>query len=147
MKLNTLQVMQAHRERIYGLLPTSAQRICDVIGLDATLCLIDKFGGTELYIPYSITQSHALVQVVGLDNADLLVRTFGGYRMYISLCENLRLVLRNQAIFNAVLQKMELGERQSRAICATACEFGITERTVYNIIATLRQQQSKDSLG
>lgn len=60
------------------LLPESLQDLADVIGLENTIKLIDRFPGISLYIPHKTTDSHVLVTVIGEASAEALCDAFGG---------------------------------------------------------------------
>ncbi|MBW6402052.1 hypothetical protein KPL78_29670 [Roseomonas sp. HJA6] len=57
----------------------------DVIGADATLCLVREFGGTRLRIPQEVNQSSELAISIGLDAARAASAAWGGDRLRIPL--------------------------------------------------------------
>ncbi len=143
MKKTSMQMMKTHENSLYELMPESIQHLVDVIGMSATLALIEAFGGLDYHMPKSMQADNArrLINVVGRLATAKLIHTYGGERVYINRCESLRLMLRNQAFFNAVLSKMEMGMSQTRAIQEIAPMFDITERYAYEL---LKQQQTPE---
>lgn len=136
MKKTSMQMMKTHENSLYELMPESIQHLVDVIGMSATLALIEAFGGLDYHMPKSMQTDNArrLISVVGRSATAKLIHAYGGERVYINRCESLRLMLRNQAFFHAVLSKMEAGMSQTRAIQETAPVFDITERYAYEIV-------------
>jgi hypothetical protein len=55
----------------------------ELIGEEATAKLIERFGGTRLYVPHSPTPDDALAQAVGVESALKLAQTFGGERVEV----------------------------------------------------------------
>jgi hypothetical protein len=57
------------------------------IGEAAALTLIEKRGGTRLYVPAEPNQASALALEIGLPAAQALAREFGGETLKIPLCK------------------------------------------------------------
>lgn len=130
---------------ILSMLPEQIIELSDVIGLSATLTLVDKFGGLSFDIPHSTNTKNGgwLVRELGADIAQVLIDRHKGENLYINNCDALRVYLRNTALINAILARMETGTAQHRAIQETAPEFGITERRAYDILKQMTQTQSQ----
>ena len=60
------------------LLPLVLRDIAALIGLPATMRLVEAYGGTRLYVPKRFDPDHPLVKLLGHDNAARLVEQYGG---------------------------------------------------------------------
>lgn len=110
-------------------LPTSLHDIVELIGLAATLQLVERYGGiTALYIPRDIDAEHQIALALGLTAARRLAQTFGGdcIRNIPRCADGLRR-MRNREI------KMRRGEGVSAA--RLALSFGLTERQIWSILS------------
>lgn len=72
-------------------LPATARRIAEVIGLPATIRLVEAFGGLELRLSQGIQASGMarfaeVAEVIGEDNARRLARHFRQGRVAVPLC-------------------------------------------------------------
>jgi len=56
-----------------------------LLGLRATLAVIDAHGGTRLYIPKALAIDHPLIGLVGVDAASRLVTEWGGEELEVPL--------------------------------------------------------------
>lgn len=70
------------QEKLPGLPPTLAA-IAEVIGLQRTLSLAKKAGGTRLYFSKTAKPEHSLVRLVGLRAARDLANRFGGESLHV----------------------------------------------------------------
>lgn len=115
-------------------LPGSLADIIDTIGLDATLTLVENLGGTRLYIPEQLPDSHFLARLLGHRAAHALAATFPGDAFDLPRCQQALRHARDQLI------------RQSRAggasIRSLALNHGLTERQIYVILAAGEQEAS-----
>ena len=59
-------------------LPPVAQDLVTEIGLDATLALIEHWGGGPLWIPEKMTQRNHIARLIGLENAERLSYRYPG---------------------------------------------------------------------
>jgi len=96
-----------------------------IAGAEATAKLIDRFGGTRLYVPVAAKPESELVAAVGMDAAVRLCRAFGGERIEVPRKHD---VLRERIL--------ELGDRGlSRS--AIALELKCTVRWVRHVLSSL----------
>jgi len=98
----------------------------ELIGEEATAKLIERFGGTRLYIPHCPTPDDALVQAVGEKPALKLAHTFGGERVEVP---------------NPPPRRMRiLAMRASgRSVESIARALGCTRRRVFQVLAETRR--------
>jgi Mor family transcriptional regulator len=99
-----------------------------VIGLEATLLLVDQWGGVNLYIPQSVADGHAIVEKIGLDAAEKLAGYFGGDHIAMPKAEEYRRLQRDREIY----QKKKAGTPAH----VLAREYNLTQRHVWQILST-----------
>lgn len=109
-------------------LPERAADIARVVGLAATLVIIERWGGRRLFVPRvkGLRPGHPLVQAVGYRAARALAEYIDGGEIVIPNASRALKGARHRAI-RAARGAMTAAE------CAIA--FGITERRVYAIWA------------
>lgn len=117
--------MSAEIEARY--LPGVLQDIAGMIGLPGTLKLVEKYGGTRLYVPQKLDAEHDLSRLIGLDHATMLAETYGGEDHF----DIPRAVAATRAVRDAHI-------RADRADGIThsqlALRYGLTERQIRNIL-------------
>lgn len=92
-------------------LPDSIQPVIDLIGLPATLQLIETFGGTPVSVPpLSSSWPNALRDLLDDDQAHALSREYGGLQLQLPPPSVVLRELRNASIADDIL-KRELGAR------------------------------------
>lgn len=108
------------------LLPRVLQEFVRLIGLPATMLLVEKFGGLRIYIPLHPTPEHHFAQLIGFDNLQRLSAEYGREDHFeLPKAERALVELRNA--------KMR-AEHASKSIRQLAGEYGLTERHVTRII-------------
>ena len=113
-------------------LPQSLVEVADVIGLSATLVLVEKAGGVRIYIPDRLGDDHRLIEWLGRDAAVRLSEAYAMEELIVPRCaEQLRNV-RNRCI------RQERTQGDSTA--ALALRYRLTERQVFTILS--RQEDS-----
>lgn len=108
------------------LLPQSLQDIADVIGIAATLKLVERYGGRRLCVPRRLDPGHELISVLGQRAATALVSTYALERISVPSAGRTLVAERDK----------EIRARKGRqTVSGLAEEFGLTERQVYRILA------------
>lgn len=108
------------------LLPQVLQDFVRLIGLAATMILVEHFGGRRLYIPANPHPDHQLVKLIGLDNLVKLSRVYGLQDHFdIPKAERALRHLRDQKI------RSEYGPKSTSQL---AREYNLTERQIWNIV-------------
>jgi len=84
-------------------LPSTALDIANLIGLPATLALVEEFGGNELRIPVDRNGKAAelcqrISNAIGEKAALSILETYGGDVLYIPCCTKTRRMLRDMEI-------------------------------------------------
>lgn len=118
-------------------LPGIAGKIEEVIGLEATVLLLRRRGGTEITIPVR-TRGSWLAEVVGHDNARRMLATFGRGKLVLPCAE-----MRGQRARRAEAKQM-LRDGKSIQQVALACD--IHSRTVSNYRAEMERENEKRQL-
>ena len=57
--------------------------IIGILGYDATLRLVEEFGGTRVFVPAKPTERSRVAQAIGLASAQLLAREFSGLELRV----------------------------------------------------------------
>lgn len=148
MKVDIHAMQLQETDKILAMLPTQIVELIELIGFDNAMTLVKKFGGLSFEMPHSTNTANGqrLVRELGADVAELLIDHYRGDSIYISNCDALRVYLRNQALANAILARMETGVSQYQAIQEIAPAFGITERRVYDILREMTGEGSQLNL-
>ena len=108
------------------LLPKRLRDFVRLIGLPATLKLVERYGGTRLYIPANPHAEHPLAQLIGLDKLQALSSVYALEDHFdIPKAERALRHLRDQEIREAY---------KTRSASALAREHGLTERQIFNIV-------------
>jgi Mor family transcriptional regulator len=108
------------------LLPRVLQDFVRLIGLPATMLLVEKFGGLRIYIPLNPTPDHHFAQLIGYDNLVRLSQVYGRENHFeLPKAQRALTALRNAKM------KSEYGPRSLRQLAA---EYGLTERHVTRIV-------------
>jgi Mor family transcriptional regulator len=108
------------------LLPKVLQEFVRLIGLQATMLLVDKFGGLRIYIPLNATPDHHFAQLIGFANLERLSKVYGREQHFeLPKAERALIVLRNAKIRD---------EYRFKSLRQLAAEHGLTERHVTRIV-------------
>ncbi len=113
-------------------LPESLRDVVALIGLPATLKLVEHFGGLiALYVPREIEAEHPIAQAIGITAARKLSGRYG-----TDCLRNIpRCVIGLRRIRDAEIHaRRAAGESPARLALA----FGLTERQVWSILAEIR---------
>lgn len=103
-------------------LPFVVQDIANVIGLDDTLKLIDRYKGTPMYVPMQVKSEGLILKIIGLNNTVKLIKQFGGETLDMPKCSAALRTIRNKIILNSSL-----------SVCEAARKFDLTPRQIRNI--------------
>ena len=107
-------------------LPRSIRALAQQIGLAAIMKLIQRYGGTRLYLPKTFSPKYELPQLVGLIAARAIVGHFNDDRPHIPLASHALQRARNRAIC------VQAGNISTSRL---ARQYGLHERSIYNILA------------
>jgi Mor family transcriptional regulator len=107
-------------------LPESLREISRLIGLPATLTLVEWRGGMRLSIPRAVPESHPLARRLGLRAAQVLAAHYNGDPLHVPALSRVLAPLRNRAIraeFDGGTPVPDLVWR-----------FGLAERRIHEIL-------------
>lgn len=117
------------------LLEPLLRQLVELIGLPATLAIVERYGGTQLNIPRQADQNAALVALIGADKAAVLGRALGPDRLLIPKALPALTAVRNQVIVRQL---------QTRSVRQVAREFRLGERMIWYIRSRAEEAGSAD---
>lgn len=118
--------MQAWSDLSVELLPQVLQQFVQLIGLSATMKLVEKFGGRRLYVPINAHPEHGLAKLIGFDKLVKLSLVYGAQDHFdIPRAHRALRHLRDAKI------RSEYGPKSASIL---AGEHGLTERQIFNIV-------------
>jgi hypothetical protein len=132
-----MPISQAHDIDV-DLLEPLLRQLVDLIGLPATMAIVDACGGTLLNIPRQADQNETLVRLVGPEKAAILGRELGPDRLLIPKAGPALQAARNRRI---------LAELKTRSVRQVARDFGLGERQVWYIKSQSGQIDDSTSLS
>jgi Mor family transcriptional regulator len=110
------------------LLPKVLQEFVRLIGLQATMLLVERFGGLRIYIPLNPAPDHHFAQLIGFDNLVKLSQIYGREDHFeLPKAKRALTALRDAKI------KAEHGPKSIRQL---AMEHRLTERHITRILGT-----------
>lgn len=118
-------------------LPQSLHEIVDVIGVSATLKLVQAYPGIKLWIPADVDPEHNVAVLLGHAKARLLSERFKRTQIEIPRCVDAVRAARDAEI----RRRYDNGETQS----ALALEYELTERRVREIVS--KRGRNRDQLS
>lgn len=120
-------------------LPDSIQEMINVIGLQATLLIVEERGGIRLCVPTKIKADNWLTQLIGTEAMIKLVDYYCGEEIDIPRCASAIKAAQDQKIF----EKLKAGVSQARL----AREFGYTERGIRKLKKRLEEVSPYDQVS
>ena len=115
-------------------LPPSLVEINTLIGIKATLRLVEIYGGTLIELPRRYRDDHHLVRIIGHKEASILIKQYSGDRLYIPKNEQATRLMRDIEIAN----KYDAGY----SVKKLAREYNLSERQIWNIFKRPETLQS-----
>ena len=128
---------QAHDLDV-DLLEPLLRQLVDLIGLPATMAIVEACGGTLLIIPRQADQNEFLLRLVGPEKAAILGRALGPDRLLIPKAVAALTAARNRRI---------LAQLKTRSVRQVAREFGLGERQVWYIKSEADEADDSGNLG
>ncbi|HXG29577.1 MAG TPA: Mor transcription activator family protein [Nevskiales bacterium] len=126
---------------VQDLLPPSLHDLVEVIGLRAALALVERWGGTRVYIPeHAPGSDHPLAQQIGQEATRKLCRAYAGETMSVPRAY--------RALRAALYRQIRHDYHQrGRSAAELAREHGMTERWVYAIVSSAEGDRLSPQLG
>lgn len=107
-------------------LPETIKFLIKIIGIDKAMLLVDRFGGTQVYIAKKINPNSSVAKLIGIETLKKLSKEYccGSY-LNIPKANSLQLALRNQEIreLNKSLSAREL-----------AIKFNLSSRQITRVL-------------
>lgn len=117
-----------------NLLPGELREIAQIIGIPATMALVEQYGGVGLYVPKELREDHPLIALIGAENAQKLSQHYPGDEIEIGKAEAALREIRNQEIRS---QYPYLSQRQ------LALKYKTTERNIRKILDSCEQNDNQ----
>lgn len=118
-------------------LPASVQKLIALIGLPATLCLVDKFGGCIITLYDSENSLQRMADTIGQDAAIKLLKFYGNAPFTVPLCYRALKSVRNadvHAEFDRLTMEEKLSARAAVARITRRFTPYLHERTIWRIL-------------
>lgn len=121
---------QAHTPAVWQalcieLLPMLLQDFVRIVGLHATMLLVQNYAGRRLYFPVLATQEHPLAKLIGFDNLKKLSPIYGLENPMIPKAEQALRAVRNAQI------RSQYGPKSAATL---ARDHDLTERQIFTIV-------------
>jgi Mor family transcriptional regulator len=125
--------------QLQSLLPASIHEVATVIGMPATLRLVERFGGTTLPLPTGANRNgriylRALAKQIGDDDAQKLAHHCAGEPLYIPRCDAALRRIRDLSICDQFDVIVREGTTANKAVVKLALEYKLTDRWIWNIL-------------
>lgn len=113
------------------------QTLTALVGEAGALSLMQRFGGTDCYVPRvkSLTQDHVLVELLGIKAAKNLCRYYDGISVAIPLGTATQKLVRDELIV-----ELHCKGKTNKEI---AKKLGMTSRSVRGILSKWRQNNNQ----
>ena len=108
------------------LMPRSMLPVIEAIGFDATVCLVQNFGGRVVYISTSPRPTDPLPAVIGLDRAQALARAISPGQFEVPRCVSWLAALKREEVANGRASGLTMAELSQR--------YGYTQRHLRNLL-------------
>jgi hypothetical protein len=122
-------------------LPKTARDLVEVIGLPATLALVEQFKGRMLPVPKLIgrgAQYHAIAEVIGEPATNALCARAGGTEMFIPKCvDAIRAHTHNKLRqdFDELTRRQKLPLSGRTAVAMLVETYNYTERHIWRLLS------------
>ncbi len=110
-------------------LPRVLRDIVKLIGLPATMKIVQHYGGVRLWVPKTMTEEHELARLLGFAPAEKLARAYGGD-------EHFDVPLALKAL-RAVRDGRIRAEARRCSTRTLARRYKLTERRIWHILAAV----------
>jgi Mor family transcriptional regulator len=124
--------MKTYSDLFVDLLPPMLQEFVRLIGLQATMKMVQAYGGLRIYVPKYPTPDHTYAELIGFDNLVKLSKVFGR-QDHFQLPKATRAL---EAIRNAKIIA-DYGAKPPKTARQLAAEHSLTERQICRILATV----------
>lgn len=123
----------------FALLPRQGQELARLLGLPATLKLVENYGGLTLRIPYGETPLGRamladIAKRVDHDTARALARKYAATELYIPNCKLALVKVRDAAILRDRAELAEQGLSERQLVQVLALRYRLCDRYIWRIL-------------
>lgn len=134
------------------LLPEQGRELLPLIGLEATLALVNGLGGSTFPVPHGKNVNGEkrlalLKSVCGEDAAVKLSRRYGGTKLYIPNCKEALRHIRNIRMIKEYEERLNAGESANAIIADMAPRYRLADRNIWAIVNKTTVEQWNRSSG
>ncbi len=107
-------------------LPPTLREIHDLVGRQATLALVERYGGTHVHVPRRCRDDHALTLLLGREPAARFIHHFAGIRLYVAKMDAVLRAARDAEIrrlYDSGLSAARLAQK-----------YDLSERRIWSIL-------------
>jgi Mor family transcriptional regulator len=123
------------------LLPPRLQKMVSLIGLPATMLLVEHFGGLRIYMPATPTPEHPFAELIGFDNLVRLCQEIAidgvGDRFLLPRAQRALIAVRNAKICAEY--------RDGKSARMLAADHRMTERHVERIVSGVQSDDPRQA--
>lgn len=132
--------MKANAEIFLQDLPEVLREIADLVGVPATLKLVESYGGTHLIVPSRYNPDHPLTRVVGHAASVQICQRYSGTSLYVARIKSAIKTLRD----------IEIASRYDGGVSVPqlAREYELSDRQIWNVLKnpnTLRAEKPRQT--
>ncbi|WOE42920.1 Mor transcription activator family protein [Acinetobacter chinensis] len=115
-------------EEIINLMPKNFAFVAKLIGVEASINLIQAYGGTSIFVPskHALKVSHEITHIIGLKALKLLSEQLGNGTIEIPMGTPITVAMRNKAVRDHALREPSKPK--------LARHFGLTLRSIRTIL-------------
>jgi len=142
--------MPSQLSHLQNLLPPSIHEVAAVIGMPATLRLVERFGGTTLPLPKGANRIgrsslQALAKQIGDEDAHKLAHHCAGEPLYVPKCDVALRRIRDLSIVSQFEMAVRAGSTANKIVMELAVEYKLTDRWVWKILKTTPSDNQPDT--
>ncbi len=131
--------MPSQLSHLQNLLPPSIHEVAAVIGMPATLRLVERFGGTTLPLPKGANRIgrsslQALAKQIGDEDAHKLAHHCAGEPLYVPKCDVALRRIRDLSICERFETAVREGVTANKIVMILAVEYKLTDRWIWKIL-------------
>lgn len=121
------------------LLPDTGRDLVELIGLDATLSLVEALGGSTFPVPHRKNpegeKRHSLLEKLCGEVAALeLCKRYGGTKLYVPNCKKALIRIRNIGMIHEFVERKAAGESANSIIADMAPRYKLADRNIWHIV-------------
>ncbi|WP_303909443.1 Mor transcription activator family protein [Thiohalomonas denitrificans] len=120
-------------------LPPVFREVAEAIGLPAAPALVERWPGVTIWIPKRNEENHPLAEQLGMEAAQRLSALYDGDYLRVPRCTRAARKARDAEIRQC--------HKEGKTARELALRFRLTERQVWNILASRRTEAERRQIG